>query len=336
MKPTHTIDRRAFLKLAGSAGIAASLPLVSPAIGLASLNRQLKVAQASRMMMGTIVAVTVVDPSPARAQEALALAFQRMEELTPIFDRHSGSGPLRALNREGRVRELSPDLKRVLGLCRQVHQLTGGAFDITVAPIIDAYKTSFAAGHKPTSKDIEAALAAVGCLRIEADVLVLTREGAGVTLDGVAKGFIADEGLKAMRQAGVYSALINAGGDVAVMGDAGGRPWRVAVSDPDQPTQAKTKVEMVNGALATSGNYEVYFDRDKLFHHIVNPSTGRSPRTDTSSSVRAPQAAMADALSTACFVLPPYQAMRLLKAQNLEGLIYTRNQQRYATEGFWG
>ena len=88
--------------------------------------------------------------------------------------------------------------------------------------------------------------------------------------------------------------------------------------------------------MATSGNYEVYFDRDKLFHHIVNPSTGRSPRTDTSASVRAPLAAMADAMSTACFVLRPSQAMRLLKAQNLEGLIYTRLRQRYATEAFWG
>jgi thiamine biosynthesis lipoprotein len=93
---------------------------------------------------------------------------------------------------------------------------------------------------------------------------------------------------------------------------------------------------MTSGALATSGNYEIYFDREKLFHHIVNPSTGRSPRTDTSASVRAPRAAMADAMSTACFVLPPHQAMRLLKAQNLEGLIYTRNRQRYATESFWG
>lgn len=336
MKPTHTMDRRAFLKLAGSAGIAAGLPLVSPAIGFASLNRQLKVAQASRMMMGTVVAVTVVDPSPARAQEAMGLAFKRMEELTPIFDRHSGSGPLRMLNSEGRVRDLSPDFKRVLGLCRQVHQLTDGAFDITVAPIIDAYKKSFAAGRKPSAKDIKAALAAVGGLRIEGDGLVLTHEGAGVTLDGVAKGFIADQGLQAARKAGAQSALVNAGGDVAVTGDAGGRPWRVAVADPAQPTKAKTTVEMSSGALATSGNYEVYFDRDKLFHHIVNPSTGRSPRTDTSASVRAPLAAMADAMSTACFVLRPSQAMRLLKAQNLEGLIYTRLRQRYATEAFWG
>lgn len=336
MKPTHTINRRAFLKLAGSAGIAASLPLVSPAIGLASLDRKLKVAQASRMMMGTVVAVTVVDPSPARAQDALSLAFQRMQDLTPIFDRHSGNGPLRALQSQGRVNGLPPDMNRVLGLCRQVHQLTGGAFDITVAPIIDAYKKSFAAGRKPTANDIKAALAAVGGLRIEADGLVLTQEGAGITLDGVAKGFIADRGLEAIREAGAHSALINAGGDVAVMGDAGGRPWRVGVADPAQPTESKTKVEMINGALATSGNYEVYFDREKLFHHIVNPSTGRSPRTDTSASVRAPRAAMADAMSTACFVLPPHQAMRLLKAQNLEGLIYTRNRQRYATESFWG
>ena len=336
MKPTHTMDRRAFLKLAGCAGIAAGLPLVSPAIGLASLDRRLKVAQASRLMMGTVVAVTVVDPSPARAEEAMHQAFRRMEKLTPLFNRHAGSGPLRALNSEGRLQDLPPDLKQVLGLCRQVHQLTGGAFDVTVAPLIDVFKKSFAAGHKPTPQAIQEALAAVGGLRIEAGGLVLTRPGAAITLDGVAKGFIADRGLEAARQAGASHALINAGGDVAVMGNAGGRPWRVAVADPDRPTRAKTTVEMTSGALATSGNYEVYFDRERLYHHIVNPATGKSPRTDLSASVRAPRAALADALSTACFVMRPFAAMRLLKAQGLEGLIYTRNRQRYVTPGFWG
>lgn len=336
MKSIPTMDRRAFLRLAGSAGIAAGLPLVSPAIGLASLDKKLKVAQASQIMMGTVVAVTVVDSSAERAQEAMSLAFLRMRELSPVFDRHAGDGPLRALNREGQLRELPSDLKRVLGLCRQVNQLTAGAFDITVAPIIDAYKKSFAAGHKPTHKDLEAALAAVGGLRIEAESLLLTREGASVTLDGVAKGFIADRGLEAARQAGAQNALINAGGDVALMGKAGDRPWRVAVADPEAPTKAKTTVEMTSGAMATSGNYEVYFDHERLFHHIVNPATGQSPRTDVSATVRAPQASVADALSTACFVMRPQEAMRLLKAQNLQGIIYTRQKQRYVTDSFWG
>ncbi len=334
MSRPKAIDRRAFLKLAGCAGIAAGLPLVSPAIGLARLDRRWRVAQASRMMMGTVVAVTVVDTSAARAQQALEQAFARMATLTPLFDRHQGCGPVRDLNLSGRLRELGPDLERVLALCRQVHRISGGAFDITVAPVIDLYRRSFALGHKPSRKQIQEALSAVGALRQDGKGLVLTRPGAAVTLDGVAKGYIADAGLAAARAAGAKNVLINAGGDIVVAGHDRGRPWRVAVADPHHPDRPKVVVSMTAGALATSGNYEVYFDRQRLFHHIVNPHTGRSPWADLQASVRALRAALADAMSTACFVLRPPAAVRLLRAQGLEGLILTRHHQRYMTPGF--
>ncbi len=341
MKRAYTIDRRAFLKLSGCAGVTAALPLVSPAIGLASLpgrNRGLMVAQKTRMMMGTVVTITVVDPSATRAQEAMAAGFARMESLTPLFDRHQGRGPVALLNREGRLNHIPPDLQQVLALCRRVHRLSGGAFDITVAPVLDLYKQCYARGTMPPSRpDLHKALAAVGALRLEGDSLLLTRPGAGITLDGVAKGFIADQGIAAMARAGARHALVNAGGDLAVLGDQGGRPWRVGVADPHQPHRPVMVVSMKGGALATSGNYEVFFDRERLYHHIINPASGRSPRTDLSASVRAPSAMLADALSTACFVMEPRRALELLKAHpGLEGLIYTRWSQRYLTPGFQG
>lgn len=338
MNRAQKIDRRAFLKLSGCAGAAATLPLVSPAIGLAALPGRrggLHAAQYTRPLMGTVVTVTVVDPSPGRARDALEAGFARMAELTPLFDRHGGDGPLAVLNREGRLDEVSPELASVLDLCGSVHQWSRGAFDITVAPVLDAFKKSFAAGGPPDSRELHQALAALGGLKRENGGLRLTREGAAVTLDGVAKGFIADQAVKAMARAGARHALVNAGGDIAVLGDRGGVPWRVGVTNPRRRHEASLVVEMTGGALATSGDYEVFFDREKLYHHIINPADGTSPRTDLSASVRAPSAVLADALSTACFVLNPRQAMRLLQARpGLEGLIYTRQGQRYQTPGF--
>jgi len=330
------IDRRAFLKLAGCAGVASALPLVSPGLGLASLDRRLKVAQAARLLMGTVVAVTVVDESGDKAQAALHGAFARMAALTPIFDRHRPGGPVAQLNAQGRLKDLTPELAGVLGLAQRVRQDTGGAFDITVAPVLDAYRDSFAQnGRPPAAATLERALAAVGGLRVEDSGLLLTAEGAGVTLDGLAKGWIADQGLAALRAAGVSRGLINAGGDIAALGErAEGRPWRVAVSDPDDALKSKVVVAMNGGAIATSGNYEVYFDRERLYHHIIDPQAGRSPRTDVSVSVRAPQAALADALSTACFVMPPAQAMAYLRARGLTGMILTRQGQRLQSAGF--
>ncbi len=337
MNSAQGFDRRSFLKLLGCAGVASALPLVSPAIGLAALGRGLHVAQEARMLMGTVVAVTVVDPSVDRAQEALVGSFERMQALAPLFDRHRPGGPVAALNAEGRLNGLAPELTRVLDLAQRVHADSEGAFDITVAPVVDLYRQSFSQhGRPPERAALARAFQAIGGLRADGKGLLLTAEGAGITLDGLAKGWIADQGIAAIQARGVTRALINAGGDVAALGQRDqATPWRVAISDPDQPLKPKAVVLMNGGAVATSGNYEVYFDRERLYHHIIDPAAGRSPRTDVSVSVRAPRAALADALSTACFVMRPDQAVSYLEARpGLEGLILTRQGQRYQTRVF--
>lgn len=334
----QSINRRSFLKLAGCAGAAAALPLVSPALGLASLSRELKAAQETRMLMGTLVAVTVLDASSARAQDAMQAAFVRMTALAPLFDRHTSTGAVAVLNSHGRLADLAPDLQQVLALSQRVHAATGGAFDPSVAPIVDAVRLSFAADRRPPAKaELQRALAALGGVAYDGHSLRLTKEGAGLTLDGVAKGFIVDQGLMAARAAGASHVLINAGGDIGVLGDRGGRPWNVAISNPDHPTQPLLTIRLSRGAVATSGNYEIYYDRERLYHHIINPATGRSPQPDTSVSVRAGSTALADALSTACFVMEPGAAMAFLgRNQGLDGLILTRLGQRYQTTGFLG
>lgn len=338
MKPMDGINRRSFLKAAGLAGLAAGLPVVSPAIGLASLTKDLKVAQETRMMMGTLVSVTVLDPSGQRAVDAMQAAFQRMAAVAPLYDRHQASGLVYQLNREGVLKGVPPELAALMDMCDQVKGATGGAFDPSVAPVIDATKAAFQAnGQPPTRRELKDALAALGGVSRQGDVIRLTKEGAALTLDGVAKGLVVDQGLAAVRSKGVGHALINAGGDVGALGDRGGSPWRVAVADPTEPTRPKLELALADGAVATSGDYEVYYDRERLYHHIVNPATGRSPHGDVSTSVRAPSAALADALATACFVMDPSQATRFLASRSgLEGFIYTRHGQRYMTRGFRG
>ncbi|MCB2185822.1 MAG: FAD:protein FMN transferase [Deltaproteobacteria bacterium] len=336
MQKPHKMDRRSFLKLAGLTAVAGAVPVLSPAIGLASLDRDHKVAQETRMMMGTLVAITVVDGSAQRAQDALEKAFQRMDSLVPVFDRHNPGGLLTALNQEGSLSEIPPDLAQVWEFSRQMHSQTGGAFDPSVAPLVDLCKDSFAATGKPPAPEaLHQALGLVGAAGWREGRLVLTKTGAAVTLDGVAKGFLVDRGLEAAAAAGAKHVLINAGGDIGVLGDRAGRPWRVAVADPSDPQAPLMTFSMQTGAVATSGNYEVFFDREKLYHHIINPATGLSPALDVSSSVRAPSAALADALSTACFVMKPVEAQAYLqKRPHLEGLIITRSGQRFATGGF--
>jgi thiamine biosynthesis lipoprotein len=337
MEEIKHMDRRSFLKFAGMAGVAGALPLVSPAIGLASIGGNLKVAQETRLMMGTLVGVTVVDNSVDRAQKGMDLAFKAMQDMSPTFDRFSPGGAVAELNKTGELKSIPPTLAKVLGLCKNVRMSSGGAFDISVAPVVDTFKTAYKVNKSlPTKKQLLQATAAIGGFEYDGNTAKLTKEGAAITLDGVAKGFIVDAGMEALKKAGITRGLINAGGDVAVLGNRkDGRPWKVGVADPKDKKKTKMVISMTAGAIATSGNYEIYFDQEKLFHHIINPATGMSPKTDLSASVKAPNAAVADALSTACFVMEPAKAMQYLQGYpGIQGMVLTRHGQRYQSKGF--
>jgi thiamine biosynthesis lipoprotein len=94
---------------------------------------------------------------------------------------------------------------------------------------------------------------------------------------------------------------------------------------------------MTNGAIATSGNYEIYFDREKMFHHIVDPRTGLSPHDNASVSVTAPMAMEADALSTSIFVMEPHEGKRFMSGlAHRECLIITKENQTLRSSGWKG
>ena len=135
----------------------------------------------------------------------------------------------------------------------------------------------------------------------------------GITLDGIAKGYIIDRASEVLTHRGITDHLINAGGDIRTMGtNREKRPWTVAIQDPRKKRRYPDVVSMTDGAIATSGNYEVYFDREKMFHHIVDPVTGRSPELSASVSVMAPTATDAAALSTSVFVMNPRRGTRFI------------------------
>jgi thiamine biosynthesis lipoprotein len=158
----------------------------------------------------------------------------------------------------------------------------------------------------------------------------------GITLDGIAKGYIIDCGARILEREGIKHALINAGGDIRAIGGKGSKtPWRVAIQNPEKTGPYVDTLTMVDGAIATSGNYEIYFDREKLYHHIVSPKTGRSPLQSISVTVLATNVMDADALSTSVFVLEPAAGKRFIeKMPKTECLILTSAEEKTMSGGW--
>ncbi|MBF0508474.1 MAG: FAD:protein FMN transferase [Deltaproteobacteria bacterium] len=338
----NPMDRRGFLKLAGLAVIggavaAAAWPSKKPGSQSVSFSSGLHLADETRLIMGTYATITVLDPSKDKAQEALGKAFDLMHQKSIMLSRHRPDGAVAVLNANGGLDGSPPELIDLIQASFKINFLTSGNFDITVAPAVDLLKNSFAANNKPpTMAEVEEVRGLIGMdsIKVEGDKIRLNKSGSRITLDGIAKGHIVDETLKYLAQRGVKHALVNAGGDMAMFGGReDGKPWRVGIADPKAQHSSKTVITMTQGAITTSGNYAIFFDKEKLYHHIIDPRTALSPHGDSSVSALARTAREADGLSTAAFVMGPKKGLDFLERYpDVEGLIITREGNIFKTK----
>lgn len=304
------MKRRDVLRFLGTgAALAAGYGVASWLDGVVPLGRPGRMLSETRLGMGTYVSLSVVDPSQSRAEEALGAAWAVLDRLEARLTRFRPESALSALNSHGRLDGAPEDLTRVLDLAVFAHRATKGAFDPTVLPVLAYIEESAEAGRRPDPSRLEELRGLVGLERVRWDgrSVHLDRAGMALTLDGVAKGYIVDRMAEALRERGVRHGLVDAGGDIAAFGGkAEGLPWMVAVRNPADVESPLARLELTDGACATSGDYEVYFDKERLFHHIVDPAMGVSPHLIHSSTVLADTAARADSLATALLVLGPW------------------------------
>ena len=336
-----TLDRRRALGIIGLTGTGLlAAPVLAPLHALAAAPRP-GVHSRTRPMMGTFVTLTVAHPSRAKARDAMARAFAAMDAEIAVFDRFDKGSAVSELNRSGRLDHAPRELLHVARLSRRVYDLSQGRFDPTVLPVARLLEHG-----EPDPADLAEALELVGAEHLELDMgmagdrLRLTRSGMGLTLDGVAKGRVADAGSAALTAAGATDHLVDAGGDIVAQGlypgENGPRPWRVAVRRPDPSDHAANAATALAGAaLATSGGYETAHGTGMLTrHHILDPNTGRSPSGVAGATVRADTCAQADALATACCVMTPRQALALVARADAHCLLLTHHGGALASPGW--
>jgi FAD:protein FMN transferase len=275
----------------------------------------------SRPAMGTLVTLTAIHRSRELSEDAAGRAFQEMDRLVALLSRYESSSALSVLNREGVLRSPPPELRAVVSGALRFHAVSKGAFDPTVRPLVDLFRARMGTVGEPpavrapageadilTHPDHELlhALDLVDArkVKLRRHAIRFNRQGMGMTLDGIAKGYVVDRMAEILTRRGLEDFLIDAGGDIRSAGRReDGRPWQVAVQDPAKEGVFPDLIGLTDGAVATSGSYEICFDRDRTRHHIVSGRTGASPQQSRSVSVVAPTTLAADALATAVFVM---------------------------------
>lgn len=250
--------------------------------------------------------------------EALADAQALVEELDRLLSVTGEDSEIRAANR-GETVLLSDStadlLSLALGLCAD----TRGALDVTIYPVVRAWGFTTGQYQVPDSGTLSALLDSVDYTQVVVESGALTLPG-GVELDlgSVAKGYTGDRIMSIFQEAGLTSAKITLGGNVQVLGNKpDGSPWRVGIRDPGSDGYAFV-VEVTDRAVVTSGGYERYFEQDGVrYWHIIDPATGCPARSGlVSVTIISQSGVLADALSTALFVMGAEQAADYWRARD--------------------
>ncbi len=253
--------------------------------------------------MDTVMSLSAYGPY---AQEALDNASEEIQRLDALLSISSPTSDILKANETGEA-DLSNDTQTLLEAALTYYNKTGGLFDITIEPVMEAWGFPSQNYRVPSSDELSALLAHV-------DASQISLEGNHVTLPsdirldlgGIAKGFTSSRVMDIFRQSGVVSGIISLGGNVQALGaKPDGSAWRVGIIDPRDLNSNFAVVEITDEAVITSGAYQRYFEQDgKHYHHIIDPRTGYPSDSGLSSvTIISKDGTQADALSTSLFIM---------------------------------
>jgi thiamine biosynthesis lipoprotein len=272
--------------------------------------------------MGTWFKITLYASNEQAARQAAREAFDRIAELDRKLTDYNPESELMRLCRlsGGAPVPVSKELFFILERAQDVSRRSGGAFDVTVGPVVRLWRRARRTGRFPEAQQIAQARELVGYqwVRLDEDRHTVQLQKAGMRLDlgGIAKGYAADEALLVLKRRGITSALVAAGGDIAVSGPPPGAPgWKIAIARlVDLPDAPSGQVTLHHAAVSTSGDTEQFVEIDgKRYSHIVDPRTGMPLTSRRSATVIASDGTAADSLTKVASVLEPHRAFPIIE-----------------------
>ena len=301
-------------------------------------------ARQSRILMGTQVDVLVRAENRAHGDMALEACFTKMERLQAKFNVYDKKSAISVINASAETSwvDLDEDLYAVFEKALDIAEASGGAFDVTVRPLIEVWGKARKEKTVPAEEEIRSALIIVGYKNLSLDRgnkrIRYRKPGMSVDLGGIAKGYVLDVGIDVLRKEGIKEALLNAGGDILTLGGKRDGPWEIGIQDPRKKGGLLGKLDVRDKAVMTSGDYERFYMHEGVrYHHILDPHTGYPARGLRSVTVVGEDGAVTDALATAVFVLGLKKGLRLIESRpGMAGAIIDDQGGRHVTPGLDG
>ena len=312
---------------------------IAPIVSFASCQRDEK-QEKSFFLMDTTITVTLYTNQKA-AEKIFGDCRQILSEYENLWSRTKGESDVGRFNQVEDSLELDTRTAALIAQAIEISQKTGGAFDITVAPIVNLWQTSEESETLPTSAEMQSALALVGeeNLAISGNTLSKMNKNVQIDLGGIGKGAAISALLQYLKTCDARGGIVSFGSNVAVFGTKpDGNPFRVAVKNPKTKDGYAGVLHLQAGQiLSVSGDYERYYTIDgSKYHHIIDPQTGYPAQSGLCSvAVVCSDGALADALSTALFVMGREKALAFYesKAYDFEAIFIDQNGNVTTTKG---
>ncbi len=315
--------------------------LVAICGGCTNQSHQVQEYTRENFIMDTLISIKVYSSDAELGRKALDEAFAQFTRIGNLTDRFAVKNlanpeisDVYRINQNAGLQpvQVSKDTLAMLKKSNYFAHLSDGAFDVTVGPLMDLWGFGQGQYYVPSDNELKLKLALVGYDAIVVDqaekTVFLPEKGMEIDLGGIAKGYATDMAVQKLRQMGIQSAIINAGGNVYALGTKpDGSPWLTGIQDPRNANKIIAVIQAKDTAVVTSGDYQRYFIRDGIsYHHILNPLTGKPAKEASSTTVTAPSATEADVLSTTLFVLGPQAGAEFIQQFPNADAVFIDNQ----------
>lgn len=281
-----------------------------------------------REVMGTFARVVAVAADSNTAKGCIEAAFAEIEKVDKLMSYHKSDSEISELNRDGfrRAVKVSKSTYEVLQRSIEFSKLSGGAFDVTVGPLVDLWHSAQDTNSLPTDAELQQARSRVGYDKLILDAnemnVRFAIEGMRVDLGGIAKGYAIDKAVEAMQRGGAVGGMVDIGGEVRCFSlpPADQKKWRIGLQAPDKAKDGFNAgvpllvLNLTDAAVATSGHYRRFVTiGGKRYSHIIDPESGHSSESLASVTIISKSAINADALATAVSVMGVEKGLALIK-----------------------
>lgn len=274
---------------------------------------EIKTIKRTQILLGTVVEIQVRDDDK-KAEDAISKAFEEMKRIDDLFTTFNDQSPVFKINNQiDTIFKVDADVYNLIVLCDSITKLSDGCFDVSLYNIIKVWGFDSDNLCVPAKYEIDSALMFSGWnnIKILAEDKIFKKKKIELNFGAIAKGYAVDKAIEVLRNSEIKEALVNAGGEISVIGNN----WTVGIQHPRKINSIIKKIKLNENTIATSGDYEQYFEVDGIrYHHILDPRTGYSSTGLQSVTIINKSNTFADALATAVFVMGKEKGMKLIES----------------------